>query len=131
MRKIEFRAWDTLTKRYLYNIQAVTLTDESDDYHGLLTLADFLNNDRYIVEQFTGLFDKTGEKIFENDIVTPADKPHLFGTVLYDDATGSYAVKYPHHDQKDAISNYANKHRIKFKLKIWGTIHTQQALLGK
>ena len=58
MREIKFRAWD--------RDQSIML----DDVHarpGFL-FRDFLNNERFEVEQFTGLLAKSDKEIYEGDI---------------------------------------------------------------
>lgn len=54
-RKIEFRFWDKRDKRW-YPV------DGTDGY-------DILNDNRFIVQQSTGVADKKGRKIYEGDIL--------------------------------------------------------------
>ena len=68
-RQLKFRAWDTLAKKFTY-------PDKGYQGHYVLTLnGEFWNlqngsgGDEYVVQQFTGEFDKHKKEIFEGDIV--------------------------------------------------------------
>ena len=61
-REILFRAWDKENKKMLFNVQYIY--DSKCDSFG-----DMLDNQDYIITQFTGLKDEEGTKIFEGDIV--------------------------------------------------------------
>ena len=87
-REIKFRAWDKKTECYLYNIQDaydtlsghVKYDDGENACYDEDCFGDFLDNERYVVEQFTGLKDKNGREIYEGDLFE-----HRFGYVVFDD----------------------------------------------
>lgn len=66
MRELKFRAWYKPEKKMIYNIQNEF---EERIELGMDCFSDYLKNDNFIVNQFTGRTDKEGKEIYEDDIL--------------------------------------------------------------
>lgn len=95
MRKIEFRIWDKELKEMNY----LSLEDLCEDdywYDGETSVWSVLydcnnENERFVINQYTGLTDKNGKKIFEGDMLKSYyDKP---GIVKWNNEIGAFQIK--------------------------------------
>ena len=94
-RKLKFRAWDTLAKKFTYS-------DKGYQGHYVLTLDGQFQNlqngsggDEYVVQQWTGLKDSKGNEIYEGDRVRFGYTKYedFFGEVIWLEDRASFGVK--------------------------------------
>jgi hypothetical protein len=64
MREIKFRQWDSVHKRYQFDIGVTG--------PGSWCGPSYVTWEKYPLEQFTGLHDKNGKEIYEGDIISGA-----------------------------------------------------------
>lgn len=125
MREILFRAWDKTENKYKkFDGMHDTMTISREGKVEYYNLQNGSGGDEYILEQFTGLTDKHGRKIYEGDIVvtcpstlsisdggSPSRKMTVEGRVfldmcisaLYRKHTKFYKVIGNIHDQKEDV----------------------------
>ena len=81
MRDVKFRAWDKFTGSYSKN--SMSIAHYSSGTFGIEC------GNRYTLEQYTGLKDKTGEEIWEGDIIAwHVNDTKSTAPVIYD--TGAF-----------------------------------------
>ena len=104
-RDIEFRAWHKKDKRYIkigeidFNLNSIWYNDYNCDF------------EEFDIEQYTGLKDKNGKKIFEGDVVKHKTSPEEI--IIFED--GCFRFK----DSSHTIMN-----RIE-TVEIIGNIHEE------
>lgn len=94
MRDLEFRAWDIKNKSWIYSTHLPKTESQAWFW-------DMVHEYGCIVEQFTGLYDKNGKKIFEGDIIkSKHHNPSIFKVEFLE---GGFCATYGDEDSSMPI----------------------------
>ena len=124
-REIKFRVWDVENKEML-NVQELDF--EPTFYGGRIAIRpdqynDYFDTEDMILMQYTGVNDRCGKEIYENDIVYVAGEDEN-ATIEWDEETARFVI---HFDGWIAdFDNYYGK-----ELEIMGDIYNNPELLGE
>ena len=84
-------------REYLYRVRWRDTGKIIEDFMSEYT-CDALNSEYFIVEQYTGLKDKDGVKIFEGDII--GKKGGAVHAIIYSESDAKYISKFPPFDNE-------------------------------
>lgn len=133
-REILFRAYDKYRKEYLSNgnlfiaINKSNRPNKSEIYLDEISNADKYK-DRFVVEQYTGLPDKNGKKIFEGDICNVCRGADIeTGVVYYDERVGAWGIRYNKKECNLLFDIFTSKD-INVWIEVIGNIHSNPELL--
>lgn len=123
MREIKFRAYDYDNERFEYDVQDVYDDIISSSFQNILY------DDRFFVEQYTGIKDMSGVEVYEGDII----KFHV--VILSPDDNVGYVKYYPEYGYSIMLNRGSvlrqeywasgDKHTIE----VIGNIHEDEELL--
>ena len=123
MREFEFRAWNKYFEQYHEETHRLMIRLDGKIYNS--EYGD-TQCDRFIIEQYTGLKDVNGVKIFEGDIVRDSVG---IGVVEYSEIKAAFKVNY-----KDGFCKWFIDYILKGEresIEVIGNIHQNHELLGK
>jgi len=128
MREIKFRAWLKEDKK-MVDVETMDFTDKSIQY---LKRSEIIN--AYILKresfddvelmQYTGVKDKNGKEIYENDLISCNKYKNI--VVFFEN--GCFKVKYPRNDTTNIICAL-DTFLEKYMCKISGNIYENKKLL--
>ena len=118
--RFRFRVYKKVFEQYLYDAQ----DGEWPDW----PLKEYLYNDKFIVEQCTGLKDKNGRLIYEGDIICDADLADI-----YEQRTGIGEIRWNGDNAEFALymtdGDYISLDNMSSSAEIIGNIHKNAELL--
>lgn len=131
-REIKFRAWDRNRETMLYHSDKIRMGIWFDGEINIATPS-FQFNDYFInseknnfeLTQYTGLKDKNGKEIYENDILSYSTKVKKNGKVQFNSNRGQFEVFWKFGD----ICGF-DKHWTENELEVVGNIYENQNLFN-
>ena len=120
MREIKFRAWDKENEKMM-KVSSLHLENKEISVKENGTFRLFRMQD---LMQYTGLKDKNGKEIYENDLISCNKYKNI--VVFFEN--GCFKVKYPKNDTTNVICTL-DTFLEKYKCKISGNIYENKNLL--
>ena len=118
MREILFRAWDKVSKKYReFDGMHDTMTINEDGKVEYYNLQNGSGGDEYILEQFTGLVDRNGKRVFEGDIIHVDNYDDGWNSMV-EFKGGAFAV-----DVEGKEYDYTAIGWLEYEVEIIGNIH--------
>lgn len=103
--RFRFRAWSKEEKKYYYDAEATY-----DYMQGIMSesFGELLEDDRYIIEQCTGIKDCNGKLIFEGDLVRWVfeEVVEKYGVVKWCNGNGTFGGSWVAVEQLDGEGGY-------------------------
>lgn len=143
-REIKFRVWDNFYKKFCpINIDCYTITFQGDIW--LISCSEYydktcwpfarLDSDRFKMLQFTGLKDRNGREIYEEDILIEKCDGYNNLFIVEFNKNGFYCLKSPNYKYRkneydSPLFDYCYISKNKVKLKIIGNIFENSELLN-
>ena len=132
MRDIKFRAWDIERNIIIGSSYRKNWENYKDEWYDDIAKMDLTGiesiskDDRYIVEQYTGLKDKNGKEIYEGDILEHPNG-EMF-TVIFDKSFCGFRAKYNNNLIDDIASSIIIQIGDKGLAIVIGNIHENPEL---
>lgn len=127
MRALEFRAWDKVEKKMLFDADPFVIHVSGSNEP---LLAETHRNGDCIFEQYTGLKDKNGQKIYEGDVVT--FMVERFNNVTLGFESEDWHTAVCKWNQDDACYSFVDgddPFSVQFEAEVIGNIHENGDLL--
>ena len=128
MRELEFRVWEEREKEY--DTWSYILDENGNLFRNAYGALICCDKKDYIIEQYTGLKDKNGQKIYEGDIVT--FKVERFNNVTLGFESEDWHTAVVEWNQDDACYSFMVRDvpfSVRYEAEVIGNIHKQPELL--
>ena len=128
MRELEFRVWEEREKEY--DTWSYILDDSGNLFRNAYGALIECDKKDYIIEQYTGLKDKNGQKIYEGDIVTFLVE--CFNNVTLGFESEDWHTAVVEWNQDDACYSFMVRDvpfSVRYEAEVIGNIHKQPELL--
>lgn len=126
----KFRAWDKKCNEMFKDTFAITESGQVIivEQESVFDTPDYVFTDDLIIMQSTGLKDKNGKEVFENDVIRDSDG--FEGIVQYDESYGMYGIAYLPTKSNGIDTTFEElKDKYRNKFEVVGNIYENPELL--